>query len=127
MKDITEQQIFLADTYALIELIGGSSAYKPYLNTILFTTKFNLIELYYHLLRVYGKETADKYLQVYSGSLMPISMNCIQFGMEFKLKYKKENLSYVDCIGYARACELGIKFLTGDQKFKDKSNVEFVK
>ena len=47
--------------------------------------------------------------------------------MEFKLKYKKERVSYVDCIGHALALELGIRFLTGDEKFEDKDNVEFVK
>jgi len=127
MQDTTEIKIFLADTYALIELIGGNANYKPYLNHILITTKFNLIELYYHFLQDYGKETADKYLDIYSKFIIPITDNSIRNGMEFKLKYKKEKLSYVDCIGYALALELGIKFLTGDQKFENKDNVEFIK
>lgn len=124
---MTEIKIFLADTYALIELLGGNLNYKPYLNYIIITTKFNLIELYYHFLKDYDKKTADKYLQLYSNFIIPITCNCIRNGMELKLKYKKEKLSYVDCIGYALALELGIKFLTGDEKFKDKDNVEFVK
>ena len=65
MLDTTETKIFLADTYALVELLGGNLNYKPYLNHVLITTKFNLIELYYHLLQDYGKETADKYLNLY--------------------------------------------------------------
>ncbi len=32
-----------------------------------------------------------------------------------------------DCIGYITARKLGIKFLTGDNKFEDKIGVEFVK
>jgi len=127
MQDTTKTRIFLADTYALIELLGGNPNYKPYLSHILITTKFNLIELYYHFLQDYGKETADKYLDLYSKFIIPITDNSIRKGMELKLKYKKENLSYVDCIGYALALELGIKFLTGDQKFGNKDNVEFVK
>lgn len=127
MKDTTEINIFLADTYALIELLGGNPDYKPYLNHILLTTKFNLIELYYHFLQDYDKETADRYLNLYSKFVIPITYNSIRKGMEFKLKYKKESLSYVDCIGYALALELGIKFLTGDQKFENKDNVEFIK
>src|SRR3989344_4101404 len=127
MKDMTEIKIFLADTYALIELLGGNSNYKPYLNHVLITTKFNLIELYYYFLKDYDKKTADEYLYLYSKFIIPITYNCIRKGMEFKLKFKKEKLSYVDCIGYALALELGIKFLTGDQKFEDKDNVEFVK
>lgn len=127
MKAMTETNAFLADTYALIEIIGGNPNYKPYLSSIILTTKFNLIELYYHFLYDYGKETADKYFKEYSRFLIPISFSSIQFGMEFKLKHKKEKLSYVDCVGYALALELGIKFLTGDEKFEKKDNVEFVK
>ena len=147
MQDMTEVKIFLADTYALIELLGGNPNYKPYLNHALITTKFNLVELYYHFLHDYGKETADKYLQLYSKFVIPITYSSIRKGMEFKLKHekiskkffvsqksrsdfsghKKENLSYVDCIGYALALELGVKFLTGDEKFENKDNVEYVK
>lgn len=127
MKAMTDIKIFLADTYALVELLGGNPNYKPYLNHILITTKFNLIELYYHFLHDYDKKTADKYLNLYSKFVIPISYSSIKKGMEFKLKHKKEKLSYVDCIGHALALELGIKFLTGDQKFEDKHNVEFVK
>ena len=47
--------------------------------------------------------------------------------MQFKLQFKDEKLSYADCIGYAVAAEFGIKFLTGDKKFRSKENVEFVK
>lgn len=126
-KDTTEIRVFLTDTYALIELLGGNIGYKPYLNHILLTTKFNLVELYYHFIHDYDKETADKYLQLYSEFIVPISYSCIREGMQFKLRYKKEKFSYVDCIGYALALELGVKFLTGDEKFKNKANVEFVK
>ncbi len=125
MKDTTET--FFADTYALIELIGGNPNYKPYLNQLIITSQYNLIEFYYHLLHDYDQETADRYLIIYADLVVPISSTSIPLGMQFKLKYKKEKVSYVDCIGYAIALELGIKFLTGDQKFSDKENVEFVK
>lgn len=127
MKDTTEIKIFLADTYALIELLGGNLNYKPYLNHILITTQFNLMELYYHFLQDYGIETADKYLDIYSKFVVPITDTSIRTAMEFKLKHKKEKLSYADCIGYALSLEWSIKFLTGDQKFETKENVEFVK
>lgn len=127
MKAMTETKIFLADTYALIEMLGGNRSYKPYLDHILITTKFNLVELYYHFLHDYDKKTADKYLKLYSQFIIPITYSSIQSGMQFKLIHKKEKLSYVDCIGYALAIELSIRFLTGDQKFENKENVEFVK
>jgi uncharacterized protein len=127
MKATTEISMFLADTYALIEILGGNANYKSYLNDILITTKFNLMELYYYFLRSYNKVVADKYLELYSKFIIPITYNSIKKGMEFKSKHKVEKLSYVDCTGYALALELGIKFLTGDEKFKNKVDVEFVK
>lgn len=120
-------KVFLADTYALIELIGGNNDYKPHLENVLITTKLHLTELYYCLLKDYDKETADKYFKVYSKYLISVSFSSIASGMEFKLQHKKDKLSYADCIGYAMAQELGVRFLTGDEKFENLKNVEFVK
>ena len=126
MKAMTEKG-FLADTYALIELMGGNPNYKPYTACALATTKFNMAELYYHYLKEHGMKTADRYLQALSDFVIQISYSSISFGMQFKLRHKNEKLSYADCIGYALSIELGIRFLTGDNKFRDKENVEFVK
>ena len=128
MKDtINQATTYFADTYALIEIIKGNKDYKKYINTKLITTRYNLIELFYHCIHHHSKEIALIYFRFYSQFEIPITEYSILTGMEFKLKYKSERLSYVDCIGYALALELGIKFLTGDQKFKDKENVEFAK
>ena len=45
--------------------------------------------------------------------------------MSLKLKHK--NLSIPDSIGYITAKRLGIKFLTGDEDFRNFENVEFIK
>ena len=127
MKATTDTGLFLADTYALVELIGGNPMYTPYLEHLLLTTKFNIAELYYYLLKDYDKPTADKYLKLYSEFAIPITYSSIKAAMQFKLKHKGEKLSYADCIGYALSLELGIAFLTGDEKFRNKDNVEFVK
>src|SRR3989344_4438554 len=126
-KKVSEISIFFADTYALVELLRGNPNYEPYLNAQLVTSKFNVVELYYRLLSDKGKAIADEELNVYAKLEIPITYNSIKNGMGFKLRHKKEKLSYVDCVGYALALELGIKFLTGDQKFGDKPNVAFVK
>ena len=124
---MTESGSFLADTYALIELIGGNSGYAPYLDSVMVTTKFHLAELYYHLLRFYSIDEANRYFDFYSGFLVPVSLSSIAAAMQFKLQHKDEKLSYADWIGYGVAAELGIKFLTGDEKFRNKENVEFIK
>lgn len=118
---------FFADTYALIEIIKGNKAYKNFLALDLFTSELNVMELYYHCISSHDKETAEKYLHLFLPFAVPLTVFAIRMGMEFKLLHKKEKLSYVDCTGYALAEELGIPFLTGDQKFENKENVEFVK
>ncbi len=120
-------KIFFADTYALLEIINGNKNYKNFLIEQLVTSKYNLIELYYVLLRDFGKKIADKYVDFYSYFTLPVSYSAIKLGMELKLQFRKEKLSYIDCVGWALACENKIKFLTGDQKFETKPNVEFVK
>lgn len=126
MKAMTEE-LFFADTYAIIEIIKGNPNYSRYLAKSLVTSSFNLTELYYYLLRNFGEEKAEHYLQAYAKVLVSLNLAVIRQGMRFRLKYKNENLSYADCIGYAVAAELGMKFLTGDEKFRNKVNVEFVK
>ena len=45
--------------------------------------------------------------------------------MDLKIKYK--HLSIPDCIGFIVAKRYGVKFLTGDEAFRNFDNVEFVK
>lgn len=118
---------FFADTYALIEIIKGNPNYQLFLSVPLITSDSNIMELYYHCLSCHGKETADKYLQLFFAFAIRMTPTSIQNGMVLKRLHKKERLSYVDCVGYALAFEMGIPFLTGDQKFEGKENVEFVK
>ena len=126
MRDMTNQ-VFFCDTYALIEIINGNTSYAKYVDFILLTSDYNLMELHYAFLRDYNKKTADHFFDQWSTFLVRISHEVIKQAMEFKLAYKQENLSYVDCIGYSFSQQHGIKFLTGDIKFKDKPGVEFVK
>jgi len=119
--------MFFFDSFALIEIIKGNKNYKKYLNEIPITTKLNLMELYYYLLKETNEEKANFYYNFYLPFCISISDNVIKNSMKFKLKFKNKNLSYVDCIGYILSLELGIKFLTGDKEFKGLKNVEYVK
>ena len=51
----------------------------------------------------------------------------IKKAAELRAEHKKRDLSMTDCIGFALAERLGIKFLTGDKEFENFDNVEFVK
>lgn len=116
---------YFADSYAIIEILKGNKRYTQYLDYQLVTMKFALAEIYYFLLRTdvsYAKQIFSQYSHI----LIETSLRAVRVGTAFKFKYRKEKLSYVDCVGYAMARELNIPFLTGDEKFKDKPNVEFV-
>lgn len=120
---------YFCDTYALYSFVTGNESYGKYFrNFKIATTKLNLIELFYIVLRDYlDLNKAREYYRFFLPYIAEVSDDAIEKAMQFKLKHKEEKVSYVDCIVYALSQELGIKFLTGDEKFKDKQNVEFVK
>lgn len=120
---------FFFDTYALYETFYGNQNYKRYLDCEVITTKLNLMELYYLLIREETVEIAEKYYNELVGCAVDFSDDDIKHGMSFRLemKLKKKNLSYVDALGYIIAKKNKIKFLTGDNEFKNLENVEFVK
>ena len=127
MKAMTRDEVFFADTYAILAIIFKNPAYEQFLDCTLVTAKGNIAELYYILLREHNQTVAEGYCRAFFAALVPVSYDAISEGMQFKLANRKENLSYVDCVGYATAGELSVPFLTGDQKFQNKENVEWVK
>jgi uncharacterized protein len=123
-----ELTTFFFDSYAFFEIIEGNPSYSSYVNNIaIITTKLNLMELYYGLLVKYGKIVAERYYTLFAKFTIEINDNVIKEACEFKSKLKDRKLSYIDCIGYIVSKQRNIKFLTGDNGFKDLENVEFVK
>jgi len=119
---------FFFDTYAFYELIKGNLNYKEYdKEIVVLTTKLNLMEIHYGLLRDEGKEVADHYYNQFLKFCIEIDDDTIKEANEFRLKNYRRDLSYVDCIGYIIAKKFNAKFLTGDEQFKYFDNVEFVK
>ena len=118
---------YFLDTYALIEIIKDNKNYEPYKKGNLITTKLNLMEFHYFLLRTVGKSKADFNYNRLLPLTMEISDETIKRANEFKLLYKKRKLSYIDCIGYIIAKMNSTKFVTGDKQFEEMENVEFVK
>ena len=119
---------YFFDTYAFYEIIKGNQNYSPYKKDIsIITTKLNLMELHYALLRVYDKETAESYYEEFLPLTIEVDDEIIKTSNLFKFENKEKKLSYIDCIGYTLSKKLGIKFLTGDKQFENLDNVEFVK
>lgn len=121
-----ESDIYLFDTYALIEILNKNKNYEKYslLNPII--NDFIFAEFCYKLFRENIKN-AKEYIQEIESSLIYANKKTICSAMEFRVKNKEKNLSMTDCISYLMAKNLGIRFLTGDKQFENLENVEFIK
>jgi predicted nucleic acid-binding protein len=121
---------FLFDTYALICLVQNRPSYRRFADSIIITTQFNLIELYYSVLGDVGEKAAKTVYMRFKNCVVPVSDDVIFRAMKFRLSKKQDrkcNLSYVDAIAYQCARSLGIPFVTGDKEFEGIAGVEFVK
>ena len=119
---------YFFDSCSIIELILGNDNYSKFKDIKIFTTVLNIMEVYYYLLREYDKKTADFWIKKLDAELINIiKLEIVLEASKFRFDNKKEKLSYIDCVGYITSKKLNMKFLTGDEKFKNKENVEFVK
>ena len=122
-----ERETFFFDTYAFYEIYEGNENYKKYEGCGIVTTKLNLFEIYLTILRYYGENDAEKIFNNYYEFVKDFDEEIIKNAAKLKFKLSQRDLSMTDCIGYELAKQLGIKFLTGDEQFKDMENVEFIK
>ena len=118
---------YFFDTYALIEITKNNPSYVKFIEEPITTTKFNLAELIYIIMSENGESVARKVFEKFKDAEISVPDDVLFKSMAFRLKNKKKNLSYVDCIGYIFAIENGLMFLTGDRAFEKINNVEFVK
>jgi len=119
---------YFFDTYALFEVFHDNKNYLNYSKDVsLITTRLNLIELHYAILRLYGKDKAEKAFEFFKGFCIDFDDEVIKEANRFRLRNYKRDLSYIDCLGYILAGKFNARFLTGDKQFKDFDNVEFVK
>lgn len=119
---------YFFDTSAIIELVNGNIHYQKFRKLTIATSTLHVAEFYFYLLREHNRQTADYWIRKLNFELANVlKLSDVIDATNFKFRYKKEKLSYIDCIGYVLAKKMGVKFLTGDAKFKTKDNVEFVK
>ncbi len=123
----TEEAIFFFDSYAFFEILKANKNYNKYKVVQIVTTKLNLFELYFGVLREKGEKEAKETLDFYYPYIIEFDSSIIEEAAKLKDKLNKRNVSMTDCIGYCTAISLGIKFLTGDKEFENLDNVEFVK
>ena len=118
---------YFFDSYAIIEIIKGNPRYIRYSECAVVITWLNLIEVVYSCFLDYGEEKAKEVYDKFKECVEDLDWPILIKALKLKQKYKKRNLSYADCAGYAFAYERGLRFLTGDEGFRDFENVEFVK
>ncbi len=123
----TDEVSFFFDSYAFFEILKSNKNYGKYNNVEIVTTKLNLFELYFGILREKGETEAKEVLDLYYPFTVDFDSNIIEEAAKLKNKLNKRNVSMTDCIGYCAALALGMKFLTGDKEFENFNNVEFVK
>ena len=118
-------ETFFFDTYAFFEIIRGNPLYVKYISCEGMTTIINLAELNYNLKKEKDKKTADTITEKYKEYCVSITINDVKEAMDMKIQNKK--LSIPDVLGYVIAKRYDVKFLTGDEGFRNMDNVEFVK
>lgn len=119
---------FFFDTFAFFESIKGNENYRPYLHDVgIVTTRLNLMELYHGLLVTSGKAVAEKYYSEFLPFCVDPDEDSYKEAAELRYRLKRQNLSYIDCMGYILARKNGVRFLTGDKQFEGMDNVEFVR
>jgi len=119
---------YFFDTYAFCEILAGNPRYAAFkVGSGVVTARMNLLELHYSVLLKSGKAAADKWYDGFLPYAIEMSDAVLKDASSLKARFKSRKLSYVDCIGYVLAKSLGLRFLTGDEQFRDLENVEFVK
>ena len=119
---------YFFDTYALIEIYKSNPKYEKYQKDIgMIINKLNLLEYAYFFMREGRQSEVKEIFEKLSRFNVDYDNELLAEAAKMKLKFLKERLSFIDCIGYLLAKKHNAKFLTGDEKFKNKENVEFVK
>ena len=119
--------MYFFDTHAVIEILKNNPKYFPYREYPIIITQLNIIEITYSVLLDHGEISAKFIYERFQDCAQEIDESIILQALKFCKQYNKRNLSYADCIGYIYAISNNLKFLTGDEQFKDLPHVEFVK
>lgn len=121
-----ETEIF-ADSYAIIEMLKGNRNYARFSEMKLATTRLNLVEVAYCLLKEFPEEKVKEMIGCLAMNTLELADNEVMPIAAFRKEHARKALSYTDCIGYFLAKKNNIPFLTGDKQFREMPGVEFIK
>ncbi len=117
---------YFFDTYAIIELIKGNPKYEFVKDQTIVTGVMNVAEVYYALLLENSKDIVDTIIKKCNFHFIIVSPEIAIESAVLRYKYKKSELSYIDCVGYILSLHNHLIFLTGDKGFQNLDNVTFV-
>jgi hypothetical protein len=119
------------DSYAMVEFVRMNVQYRPFFEKHTgMTTKINLMEVYFALLKSIGHPAALDSINHFSRYLVDFDIDDIANAMKLRVELtnrRRLNASYADALGYHLAKKNQIPFLTGDRAFERLEGVEFVK
>jgi len=119
--------MIVLDTYALIEIRNENPKFSSILNRPFIIADSTIAELYLVLMKEDGEEEARYWYKQFSFFCKPIDKETMIKGLKFREMNKKEKISIFDAWGYIFARENNYIFVTGDEAFKHREGVEFIK
>ena len=122
---MTSELRYFFDTYAIIEIVRENKNYERFKDADIISGLLNYGELYSWTLK--GKGDYRELLTRVRRLILHLDIGDIIEGMKFKYQNRDKKLSFVDCVGYAMAKRRGLRFVTGDDGFRNLPGVEFVK
>ena len=121
-------QKYYFDTYSLIEIGKENPTYRKYKEGIkIILNRLNLMELAYFLIKEGKSDQVKMIFRSFSRYNVDYDEEILIKAAEMKFRFLKDRVSFIDCIGYLLSKKHSARFLTGDEFFRDKENVEFVK
>lgn len=115
------------DTYALMEIKQANPKFAGLLNEDFVITDLTMGEFYIVLYKEKDEPEAEKWLGKLEIYCRPVSRDIIIKALKYRINNKKDSLSIFDCVGYMFSIENNFTFVTGDEAFKNKKGVLFIK
>ncbi|MBR9703664.1 type II toxin-antitoxin system VapC family toxin [Candidatus Woesearchaeota archaeon] len=113
------------DSYVFIDGIQSKEGLPT--DTKITTLSSNLAEVYYVLLRIFNKKTADHFFNKIKEIAQDIPQEIIPEAMQFRYEHRKKKFSHADALGYTYARKHNITFVTGDKAFKGLEGVRVIR
>jgi predicted nucleic acid-binding protein len=118
---------YFYDSSAIIEIINQNESFERFQSEVITTNTLNIAEIYFHLLKEHNEQTADYWINNIEFEFLEITDEIAVKAAKLRHKHEKENISYADCIGYETVLQNNLIFVTSDERFQDKDQVEYIK